>query len=112
MVILAFPLYFLEAREIQHSQQRRLSQDHPMAQSLRQAPPEPDPVPSAPVSSGGPVSKNAKRLQFIRLSRIQSQNDPTEHPVKSNLTGGASSLINYKHFCMFHPTPSWSSVVL
>lgn len=43
-----------EAREIQHSQQRRLSQDHPMAQSLRQALPEPDPVPSAPVSSGGP----------------------------------------------------------
>ena len=60
LVIFAFPLYLLEAREIQQSQQRRMSQDHPMAQSLRQAPQEPEPVPSAPVSSGGPVSGDVK----------------------------------------------------
>lgn len=54
MVILCVgsALYFVDVKVIQHTQQRRLSQDHPMAQSQPwQVPREPEPVPSAPVSS-------------------------------------------------------------
>lgn len=38
-----------EAKEIRNSQQRRLSQDHPMAQEPWSVPREPEPVPNAPM---------------------------------------------------------------
>ena len=56
-------LYFVDVKVIQYTQQRRLSQDHPMAQSQpRQVPREPEPVPSAPVSSA-PVSTDCAILE-------------------------------------------------
>lgn len=51
-----FLLKFLEAKEIQTSQQRRLSHDHPMAQAPQYPRYEPEraPPPSAPVSTYAP----------------------------------------------------------